>query len=165
MRTFRGRNKLDHLLRAAEPVLNAVGFGAQRLDGQLGGKSRVGESCVLCHKSNLVNSNPRPVVRSKMLLEAFRERGRFRPGFNERTHQIGELLALHGLSEANARDAGVVEKVRKASFRKAGVEGLAIQKELRARSSKQQPGFAGRPDALLKLFPGGAELRSGAGML
>ena len=158
MCAFGRGDQLNHLLRAAEPVLNAVCIRAERLRRQLRGDARIGESGIFRHESNLVDANSRRVAFPEMLLEAICQGAGPGARLHEHPHQIGKLLAFDAGVEADAGDARVVEQVRKAALGVGGFKRHAIQQKLRSGGSQQKARFAGRLNGLLEFVPGGLEL-------
>jgi hypothetical protein len=158
MCAFGSGDELNHLLRAAEPVLDAICVGAEGFHRQLCGDARIRESGVFRDESNFVDPDSRRAVLAEVLLEAIRQGAGPGARLHEHPHQVGKLLAFDAGVEADTCDARVVEQVGKAALGVGGFERHAIQQELRPGSSQQKACFAGCSDGVREFIPRGLEL-------
>ena len=74
MGAFGCGDKLNHLLRAAEPVLDALSVGPESFGSQLGGNTRVGETSILGDEPDFVHANAGSAALPEILLQAFGQR-------------------------------------------------------------------------------------------
>src|SRR5580698_3560959 len=116
MRAFGCSDQLNHLLRAAEPVLNLVRVAAQRFHSQLRRYARFGEACVFGDEANLVDLDPRARILTKILFEALAQRRGLGPRLHEGLDEVHKLVALDPGREADAGDSGGVEELSKAAL-------------------------------------------------
>jgi hypothetical protein len=165
MRTFRGGDELNHFFWTAEPVLDAIGLGAESLYCQLRGDTSFRETCVLSDEANLVDADAGVAFWSKELFEPVGERGYLRAGFHEGSYEVCELVALDVGSETDAGDARSGEQIGKATLCGGGFERYAVKEKLRTRGTQQKAALASGINCCDQLAPSGVELASGAGML
>jgi hypothetical protein len=158
MCAFGRGDQLNHLFRAAEPVLDAICVRSKGLHRQLRGDACIRESRVFRNESNLVDPDSGRAALPKVLFETICQGAGPGARLHEHSHEIGKLLAFDARVEADARDARVVEQIGKAALGVSGFERHAIQQKLRPGGSQQKAGFAGCSDRVLKFIPRGLEL-------
>jgi len=139
VRTLRRSNQLNHFLWAAEPVLNAIGFGPERFRRQLRGDPRFREAGVLGNESDFVDANPSRGVFPEIDLKAVGQRTRLRVIFHEHPNQIGEFVSLDTGLKSDARDAGSVEQVGKAPLSLCRFQRHPVEQQLRADAPSNSP--------------------------
>jgi hypothetical protein len=146
---------LQQFLRIAKPVLHTIGVRTQGLRGQQTGRQGAALGRVCCHEENFIDSNIRACQRGFQLLSQDR---RLRVIRWESAHQAFEVLPSDFRGELNAGEASRRKQLRKAAFGGRGINGHAIEQELRAGSAQQHAGFIRDGNGRVQFVPGGVEL-------
>lgn len=146
-------------MRIVEPLL---GFGAERLSGELRCHGNFSGGGIGSDKLNLVDADGGFLVVAENFLELLGKVLRSRSAHGESPHQAGEVVESDLVGKQNARQSRGSQQLRKATFGLPRFEWNAIQKKLVVRHPEKKTCVAAFWQSLLQFFPRGLELALGA---